>query len=153
MDNIAPNSQNVKLPCYHCDKEVVAILSESGPHLRADCSECGRYLKFLSRKSLTRQARISSYQTPAPAKQIPFPTRKHRPSQETLLPTAHHQVLLSFAIQKQKEATTPEKSGYWEYAIAFLKDMAHRDRQELSDAQLSYLAVLERQYRHTSTAS
>lgn len=43
------------LRCETCDDDVIPQLSERGPHIRADCSSCGRYLKF---------ARQQPYQEP-----------------------------------------------------------------------------------------
>lgn len=42
MDNV------FKLKCVRCDKEVEPNLTISGPHVRADCPECGikDYLKI-----------------------------------------------------------------------------------------------------------
>lgn len=39
----------VQYPCAQCGGTDYR-LTESGPHLRADCAECGKSLKFLSRK-------------------------------------------------------------------------------------------------------
>lgn len=44
----------MRLECYHCDKEVHIVVRPSGPHLRADCSQCGKYIKFLSREERSR---------------------------------------------------------------------------------------------------
>lgn len=38
-----------RLPCVRCRTEVAPVLSTSGPHLRADCPRCCRYLKFVPR--------------------------------------------------------------------------------------------------------
>ena len=35
------------LLCQTCETYVVPIFSESGPHIRADCPSCGRYIKFV----------------------------------------------------------------------------------------------------------
>ena len=35
------------LLCQNCAAYVVPIFSESGPHIRADCPSCGRYIKFV----------------------------------------------------------------------------------------------------------
>ena len=33
--------------CARCGMGVVAVFSRSGSHIRADCPECGRYVKFI----------------------------------------------------------------------------------------------------------
>ena len=40
------------LKCEKCRKEVEIVLSESGPHIKASCSVCGGYIKFLSQTEL-----------------------------------------------------------------------------------------------------
>ena len=42
----------MKLPCLKCKKEVEIELSESGPHVKASCIECGAYIKFMSQNEL-----------------------------------------------------------------------------------------------------
>ncbi len=42
----------MKTYCDRCKKEVEIIVSTNGPHLRADCYECRRFIKFLSRKDI-----------------------------------------------------------------------------------------------------
>ncbi len=38
----------VPLDCPHCGSEgIMPILSESGKHIRADCSVCGSYIRFV----------------------------------------------------------------------------------------------------------
>jgi len=32
--------------CPHCGAKVYPRLSRAGPHIRADCPECDRYIKF-----------------------------------------------------------------------------------------------------------
>lgn len=33
--------------CQHCTAYVLPVFSESGPHIRADCPSCERYIKFV----------------------------------------------------------------------------------------------------------
>lgn len=33
--------------CAYCNRDVELVLSPSGPHIRGDCSVCGRYVKFV----------------------------------------------------------------------------------------------------------
>jgi hypothetical protein len=42
----------MKLPCPKCKKDVEIELSESGPHVKASCLECGAYIKFMSQTEL-----------------------------------------------------------------------------------------------------
>ena len=36
-----------RLRCNQCDELVAPVFSESGKHIRADCPDCGRYIKFV----------------------------------------------------------------------------------------------------------
>lgn len=36
------------IKCNNCDKEVEPILESAGKHIKASCSECKRYIKFVS---------------------------------------------------------------------------------------------------------
>ena len=38
-----------RLFCSRCQAEVDPVLWESGPHVRADCPLCGRYIRFVKR--------------------------------------------------------------------------------------------------------
>ena len=40
----------MKLHCYRCKKSVKVKLSRSGPHQRADCASCGRFIKFIGKQ-------------------------------------------------------------------------------------------------------
>lgn len=42
----------LELKCYRCDKNVEPIVTTSGPHEKASCPECGRYIKFLSKPEI-----------------------------------------------------------------------------------------------------
>lgn len=33
--------------CSACEQETAPVFSESGQHIRADCGNCGRYIKFV----------------------------------------------------------------------------------------------------------
>lgn len=35
------------LLCPHCEQYVTPTLTVAGPHIRADCPSCGRYIKFV----------------------------------------------------------------------------------------------------------
>lgn len=39
-----------RLPCPNCRELVAPKVYSSGPHLRADCPGCGRYLKFVPKR-------------------------------------------------------------------------------------------------------
>lgn len=39
----------MNLYCYRCDKDQPISVQPSGPHLKAICSKCKAYLKFLSK--------------------------------------------------------------------------------------------------------
>lgn len=39
----------MKLYCSHCEKEVKIFVIFSGPHLKAMCITCSRYIKFLNK--------------------------------------------------------------------------------------------------------
>ena len=41
--------------CPYCDQEVPIIIYPKGPHMRADCSQCKRYLKFLSKEEIKEE--------------------------------------------------------------------------------------------------
>ena len=38
----------MRLFCQRCGKEVEAVLTPSGVHMKGSCGECGRYIKFVS---------------------------------------------------------------------------------------------------------
>ena len=38
-----------RLTCTRCQKSVIPLIHTSGPHLRADCPKCKRYLCFVPR--------------------------------------------------------------------------------------------------------
>ena len=40
----------MKLTCYNCHKETDISVEMKGPHLKASCSICGNYIKFLSKE-------------------------------------------------------------------------------------------------------
>lgn len=44
VDRVVPKDR--VLFCQRCREMVGAKFSESGQHIRADCPECGRYIKF-----------------------------------------------------------------------------------------------------------
>ena len=44
VKNIVP-----RLTCVRCQKSVIPLIYPSGPHLRADCPNCYRYLCFVPR--------------------------------------------------------------------------------------------------------
>ena len=46
IDRVHPDDQGL-LFCQGCNEMVVPNLSVSGKHVRADCGNCGRYLKFV----------------------------------------------------------------------------------------------------------
>lgn len=35
------------ITCNNCKKEVEPVLTDSGQHIKASCSECKRYIKFM----------------------------------------------------------------------------------------------------------
>lgn len=37
----------MKLFCKHCAQKVSPVLTASGPHHKACCPECGRYIQFV----------------------------------------------------------------------------------------------------------
>ena len=39
----------MKLYCHKCQYETDIMVSISGPHLKASCCECGKYIKFLNK--------------------------------------------------------------------------------------------------------
>lgn len=44
-----------KLTCSHCGEETRlpdALLSVAGPHIKASCPLCGKYIKFIPRSSV-----------------------------------------------------------------------------------------------------
>jgi uncharacterized Zn finger protein len=45
------NENLIKLPCKTCDCKR-ALITISGPHYKATCSECGRFIKFVPKKIL-----------------------------------------------------------------------------------------------------
>ena len=49
---MVPSGVKMKLKCQRCDKTVEAVLSKVDPHVKASCSICGKYIKFVSRKDL-----------------------------------------------------------------------------------------------------
>ena len=39
--------QDRELTCQRCAKTVAPVLLKSGKHIRANCPDCGRYIKFV----------------------------------------------------------------------------------------------------------
>ena len=37
--------------CHRCQKDVHPVYSKSGPHIRADCPVCQKYIKFIPLKN------------------------------------------------------------------------------------------------------
>ena len=37
----------IRIMCQRCNTKVYPIVSEAGPHFKATCPECGKYIKFL----------------------------------------------------------------------------------------------------------
>ena len=57
----------MKLECHNCDKSVDILVEMKGPHLKASCSRCGKYIKFLSKeekKQLEDEEDSLHYQSP-----------------------------------------------------------------------------------------
>lgn len=43
------------LSCHHCNTDSAletALLTVAGPHVKASCPICGKYIKFISRKDV-----------------------------------------------------------------------------------------------------
>lgn len=38
----------MKLICHHCNEEVNILIELKGPHLKASCVKCRKYIKFLN---------------------------------------------------------------------------------------------------------
>lgn len=57
-------SAEMKLKCPKCNKMVDLQLSDSGPHIKASCVECGRYIKFISPKELQGENIMSNFEVP-----------------------------------------------------------------------------------------
>ena len=54
----------MKLDCHNCNKETEILVELKGPHLKASCAECGKYIKFLSKQEkvqLEREEDESAY--------------------------------------------------------------------------------------------
>jgi len=51
----------MELLCLKCKKLVVPVLSESGPHIKAECPKCGKYIKFISEKELVKESQRRRY--------------------------------------------------------------------------------------------
>ena len=54
------------LTCTRCDATVTPIVTPSGPHLRADCPLCGRYLCFVPKRSPWRELLETPPNVPVP---------------------------------------------------------------------------------------
>ncbi len=50
-----------KIKCNRCQKDVEPILSASGKHLRADCPDCGKYIKFLPQMDIDHEMPFGEY--------------------------------------------------------------------------------------------
>ena len=37
--------------CNRCNKDIRPVYSKSGPHIRADCPDCKKYIKFIPLKN------------------------------------------------------------------------------------------------------
>lgn len=44
------DGKKLKLECHKCNKEVEVFVEMKGPHLKASCSKCGGYIKFLNKE-------------------------------------------------------------------------------------------------------
>ena len=40
----------MKLGCNRCGEEMEVYIEMKGPHLKASCSQCGGYIKFLNKE-------------------------------------------------------------------------------------------------------
>ena len=45
LEQVVPAERHVY--CSRCRMGVDALMSQSGLHIRADCPQCGRYIKFV----------------------------------------------------------------------------------------------------------
>jgi len=45
----------MELTCPKCKESAVPVLSESGPHIKAECPKCGSYIKFISERELANE--------------------------------------------------------------------------------------------------
>lgn len=57
----------MKLTCYVCGEEKEILVELSGPHLKASCAVCGKYIKFLSveeKKQLEKEEDALAYNHP-----------------------------------------------------------------------------------------
>jgi len=50
----APRERPVQalIHCHHCKSDVIADCKTSGPHLKAICPTCNKYIKFVSKREL-----------------------------------------------------------------------------------------------------
>ena len=56
--------QEMILKCERCQHKRNVQLTESGPHLKAICSNCKRYIKFVSKKERSNAISHESWREP-----------------------------------------------------------------------------------------
>lgn len=49
--DVADKGSLAHLTCTRCNTTVTPLVLPSGPHLRADCPNCGRYLCFVPKRA------------------------------------------------------------------------------------------------------
>ena len=45
---------NLEMKCDKCEQVSIPILEKAGPHIKASCGACGRYIRFISPKTDAR---------------------------------------------------------------------------------------------------
>lgn len=94
MASIVPNPTKVKIKllCASCAKVLEVHLSASGPHLKAECTQCGRFVKFISHKEVDRLQKVESFKDHREDDSIrminprPSQAAKKRPKYQSILP-------------------------------------------------------------------
>ncbi len=90
MKNIAlaPPKVKIKLPCASCGREIEVHLSVSGPHFKAECTQCGRFVRFVGKKDIERLQRVETYQRGCPPdRRMDMGTiTKIKPQRKSILP-------------------------------------------------------------------
>lgn len=131
--------------CPYCKKEVNPKISKSGPHFKAECNICNKYIKFLSKtelKELVEKERLkksSAYTEPVPESSVylepvpeytePVPVHTAQPTQNDIFITELNErvIELSKQLNDQEEDMISFKKQ-----VDFLKDIIQeiQDRDE-----------------------
>lgn len=105
--------------CPTCQETVIPKLTKTGPHLRADCPTCKKYIQFIGPKTI-----------------------KSKKAQQYEAGRIQRRSRLLARVAVLAEAEGPH--GFWHQAKTFLHSIGTKEASTLTEAQFDYLTKLER---------